>query len=190
MNASLSLSLIFMARVARTSGSSCWSNILLLKSESSSATSTVRLFEICLFFFDGHARARCPCFPHSKHRPVFRYSSFSLSLVAFLITADVSIASSFLGGRRCRAGCEFPRHWPCCDLPCPCPGRRQKKFPKELFPWRCPSFDRLWGPPGFFFSDWIIIQLRCCFCAELHHPWKVSGLSLRIMTSTRGCGSP
>ena len=137
MNASLSLSLIFMARVARTSGSSRWSNMSLLKSESSSTTSTVQLLEACLFFFDGHTRARCPCFPHSKHRPVLRYSSFSLSLVAFLIAADVSIASSFLGGRHCQAGCEFPRHWPCCDLPCPwfCPGWCQKKFPKELFPW-------------------------------------------------------
>ena len=58
-------------------------------------------------------RGRRPCFPHSKQRLVFRYSSFSLSVDAFRIVALVSIASSFRGGRWGLAGLglELERPW-------------------------------------------------------------------------------
>jgi len=69
----------------------------------SSSIWTVRVVRARVFLL-GQLRTRWPCFPHSKHQPVFRYSSRSLSFVALWITAEVSMALSSRGGRRGRGG--------------------------------------------------------------------------------------
>jgi len=74
---------------------------------SSSSIWTVRVVWVCVFLL-GQSWTRWPCFPHSKHQPVFRYSSRSLSFVAFWIMADVSMALSSWGGRRGWGGARFP----------------------------------------------------------------------------------
>jgi len=72
----------------------------------SSSIWTVHVIWACVFLL-GQSRTRWPCFPHSKHRPVFQYSSRSLLFVAFQMTADVSIALSSWEGRRCWGGCAW-----------------------------------------------------------------------------------
>jgi len=74
---------------------------------SSSSIWTVQVVRAHVFLL-GQLRTRWPCFPHSKHRPVFRYSSCSLSFVALRMTAEVSIALSSQGGRHGRGGARFP----------------------------------------------------------------------------------
>jgi len=74
---------------------------------SSSLIWTVQVVRACVFLL-GQSQTRWPCFLHSKHRPVFWYSSYSLSFVALWITADVSIVLSSQGGRRGRGGARFP----------------------------------------------------------------------------------
>ena len=56
----------------------------------SSSIWMVQVVQVRVFLL-GQPRTRWPCFPHSKHRPVFRYFSCSLSFVALWITADISI---------------------------------------------------------------------------------------------------
>jgi len=125
--ASLSSSVNFIARCANTSGFQWYA--WLSTSDSSSGMSSIvadqlfgrRVVGFCRFFFVGQSRARWPCLPHLKHRPVLRYSSFSRSVLAFRAAADVSIAFGSCGGRRCHAGC-----WRLPWFPCPpCVGRRQ-----------------------------------------------------------------
>jgi len=65
---------------------------------SSSLIWTVQVVQAHVFLL-GQSQTRWPCFPHSKHQPVFQYSSRSLSFVALQITAEVSIALSSQGGR-------------------------------------------------------------------------------------------
>src|SRR6266581_1436969 len=103
-NASLSSSVNFMARCAKTSGSQWYARGSTSDSVSSSI-SVVRLVAgfgkaLSRFLFVGHAQAKWPCLPHSKHRPVLRYSSFSLLVFAFRAAAEVSIAFGSRGGRR------------------------------------------------------------------------------------------
>jgi len=74
---------------------------------SSSSIWTVQVVWMRVFLL-GQSRTRWPCFPHSKHWPIFWYFLHSLSFVALRMTAEVSIASSFRGGRRGRGGVQFP----------------------------------------------------------------------------------
>jgi len=74
---------------------------------SSSSIWTVRVKRARVFLL-GQSQTRWPCFPYSKHRPVFQYSSHFLSFVALQMTADVSMALSSQGGRRGQGGAWFP----------------------------------------------------------------------------------
>ena len=93
---------------------------------SSSLIWRVRVVWVHVFLL-GQLQTRWPCFPHSKHWPVFRYSSRSLLFVALWIMADVSIALSSRGGRRGQGGTQFPgpRQFWLLDLGLLPPGRCQ-----------------------------------------------------------------
>jgi len=74
----------------------------------SSSIWTVWVVQVHVFLL-GQLRTRWPCFLHSKHWPVFQYSSRSLSLVALQITADISMVLSSWEERRGWEGCiQFP----------------------------------------------------------------------------------
>jgi len=106
---------------------------------SSSLIWTVRVVRAHVFLL-GQSWTRWPCFPHSKHRPVFRYSLHSLSFVALQITAEVSIVLSSQGGRRGRGGVRFPgphQFW-LLDLGLLPPGRHQTYPEVCLCPCPCP----------------------------------------------------
>jgi len=92
----------------------------------SSSIWTVQVVWACVFLL-GQSQTRWPCFPHSKHRPVFRYSLRSLSFVALRIMAEVSIALSSWGGRCGQGGVRFPdpREFWLLDPGLLPPGRRQ-----------------------------------------------------------------
>jgi hypothetical protein len=53
----------------------------------------------------GQSQAMWPCFEHSKQRPSFQCFSLSASVIAFHVTADVSIAFGSRGGSCGLAGC-------------------------------------------------------------------------------------
>jgi len=74
---------------------------------SSSSIWTVQVVQAHVFLL-GQLQMRCPCFLHSKHRPVLWYSLRSLSFVALQITVDVSMALSSWGGRCGQGGAWFP----------------------------------------------------------------------------------
>jgi len=93
---------------------------------SSSSIWTVQVVWAHVFLL-GQLRTRWPCFPHSKHRPVFQYFLYSLSFVALRITVDVSIALSSWGGSCGWGGVWFPgphQFW-LLDAGLLPPGRRQ-----------------------------------------------------------------
>jgi len=68
---------------------------------------TVQVVQACVFLL-GQSWTRWPCFPHSKHWPVFWYSSCSLSFVALWMTVDISMALSSQEGRQGQGGAQFP----------------------------------------------------------------------------------
>jgi len=73
----------------------------------SSSIWTVQVVRARVFLL-GQLRTRWPCFPHSKHQPVFWYSLHSLSFVALWMMAEVSMVLSSQGGRRGQGGARFP----------------------------------------------------------------------------------
>jgi len=111
-------------------------------------------------FLLGQSRTRWPCFPHSKHRPVFWYSSHSLSFVALRMTAEVSIALSSRGGRHGWGGARFPdpRQFWLLDPGLLPPGRRQTQPEVCLCP--CPWVRLLKVP----YSEWSDLVFKKIFC--------------------------
>jgi len=107
-------------------------------------------------FLLGQSQTRWPCFPHSKHQPVFRYSSRSLSFVALRMTAEVSIALSSQGGRRGWGGAQFPglRQFWLLDPGLLPPGQRQTHPEVCLCP--CPWVRLLKVP----YSEWSNLVFR------------------------------
>jgi len=116
---------------------------------SSSLICTVRVVRAHVFLL-GQSQTRWPCFPHSKHRPVFRYSLRSLSFVALQMMAEVSIVLSSWGGRHGQGGARFPgpRQFWLLDPGLLLPGRRQTHPEVCLCP--CP-WVRLMKVP---YSEW------------------------------------
>jgi len=111
----------------------------------SSSIWMVQVVQVRVFLL-GQSWTRWPCFPHSKHRPIFWYFSHSLSFVALRMTVEVSIALSSWGGRCGQEGARFPgprQFWlldpgllppgQCQTHPevclCPCPWVRLLKVP-------------------------------------------------------------